>query len=182
MLDGSWQGTMCLTEPNFGSDTGDIITRSYPNDDPRIWKIKGTKMFITAGDRARAENTIHLLLARPKAERRDRPASAVHRSKYWVNEGGSLGESNDVTTVGVEHRGGSTPGHGAFELRRRRQLPRHLLGPLPTPKATRRAGHDVPYDERIRIGTGHNANTQGAAAYCFAPSTPPSASREDRSA
>ena len=49
MLSGEWQGTMCLTEPNFGSDTGDIITRSYPTDDPRIWKIKGTKMFITAG-------------------------------------------------------------------------------------------------------------------------------------
>ena len=66
MLNGDWQGTMCLTEPNFGSDTGDIITRAYPTDDPRIWKIKGTKMFITAGDQGTGENTIHLVLARPE--------------------------------------------------------------------------------------------------------------------
>jgi len=43
MLSGDWQGTMCLTEPNAGSDVGDITTRTCPTDDPRIVMIKGTE-------------------------------------------------------------------------------------------------------------------------------------------
>ncbi|TFH64646.1 MAG: acyl-CoA dehydrogenase, partial [Gemmatimonadales bacterium] len=45
LLSGDWQGTMCITEPNAGSDVGDSTTKAFPTDDPAIWKIKGTKMF-----------------------------------------------------------------------------------------------------------------------------------------
>ncbi len=79
MLNGEWQGTMCLTEPNFGSDVGDITTRAYLTDDPRIYKIKGTKMFITGGDGGHCTNTIHMVLARPEG---GAPGSAGHRTLY----------------------------------------------------------------------------------------------------
>jgi len=96
MLDGSWQGTMCLTEPNYGSDTGDIITRSYPTEDPRIWKIKGTKMFITAGDQGTGENTIHLVLARPEGGAPGSPGIGLYIvPKFWVNDDGSMGSENE---------------------------------------------------------------------------------------
>jgi alkylation response protein AidB-like acyl-CoA dehydrogenase len=171
MLDGSWQGTMCLTEPNFGSDTGDIITRAYPTQDPRIWKIKGTKMFITAGDQGTCENTIHLLLARPEG---GAPGSAgiglYIVPKYWVNEDGSLAGPNDVTTVGVEHKMGLHAQATALLNFGDEDCCRGImLGPPPDAK-----GHSQGLAmmfhmmNESRIGTGHNANTQAAAAYYFA--------------
>ena len=66
MLGSQWQGTMCLTEPDFGSDVGDITTKAFPTDDLRICKIKGTKLFITGGDGGHCENTIHMVLARSR--------------------------------------------------------------------------------------------------------------------
>ncbi|NLO20932.1 MAG: acyl-CoA dehydrogenase, partial [Syntrophomonadaceae bacterium] len=60
MMDGTWAGTMCLTEPTAGSDVGDIMSRAYPTDDPRIFKIKGNKIFITGGDNDFTENNIPL--------------------------------------------------------------------------------------------------------------------------
>ena len=77
LFSGEWQGTMCITEPNYGSDAGDMISRSFPTDDPRLFKIKGTKMFITCGDQGHCENTIHMVLARTQGGAagfgRDRP-------------------------------------------------------------------------------------------------------------
>ena len=64
MMDGTWSGTMCLTEPSAGSDVGDILSKAYPTDDPRIFKIKGQKIFITGGDNDFTDNIIHLYLAR----------------------------------------------------------------------------------------------------------------------
>jgi Acyl-CoA dehydrogenases len=66
MLNGAWSGTMCLTEPNAGSDVGDAAARAYPTGDPRIYKIKGAKMFITGGEADLADNIIHMVLARPE--------------------------------------------------------------------------------------------------------------------
>ena len=49
MFSGQWTGTMDLTEPGGGSDVGDILSKRYPTDQPGIYKIKGTKCFITGG-------------------------------------------------------------------------------------------------------------------------------------
>ena len=96
-----------LTESSYGSDTGDITTRSYPTDDPRIWKIKGTKIFITAGDQGTYEHTIHLVLARPDGAAAGAAGIGLYVvPKIWVNEDGSMGSQNDVTTIGVEHKMG----------------------------------------------------------------------------
>lgn len=105
MFSGEWTGTMCLTEPGGGSDVGDLLSRAYPTDDPRIYKIKGTKCFISMGDHDLTENIVHLVLARIEgAAPGTRGISLFVVPKYWVNDDGSLGEWNDVTTVAIEHK------------------------------------------------------------------------------
>ena len=106
MFNGTWSGTMCLTEPSAGSDVGDILSKAYPTDNPRIFKIKGSKIFISGGDGDHVENVIHLYLARIEgAAEGTKGISLFIVPKYWVNEDGSL-EPNDVETTGVEHKMG----------------------------------------------------------------------------
>lgn len=106
MYAGKWGGTMCLTEPGAGTDSGSITTKALATDDPRIYKIKGTKCFITAGDHDLTENIVHLLLARCEgAVPGTAGLSLFIVPKMWANEDGSL-EPNDVTTVAIEHKMG----------------------------------------------------------------------------
>lgn len=63
MLDGSWAGTMCLTEPQAGSSLSDVVTEAIPQDDGS-YKIKGQKIWISGGEHKYSENFIHLVLAR----------------------------------------------------------------------------------------------------------------------
>ncbi|NLP24880.1 MAG: acyl-CoA dehydrogenase [Syntrophomonadaceae bacterium] len=106
MMDGTWAGTMCLTEATAGSDVGDILSKAYPTDDPRIYKIKGNKIFITGGDNDFTENIIHLYLARVEGAREGTAGISLFIvPKYWVNEDGSLSD-NDVQTTGIEHKMG----------------------------------------------------------------------------
>ncbi|HBV95520.1 MAG: acyl-CoA dehydrogenase [Peptococcaceae bacterium BICA1-7] len=107
MFSGQWAGTMCLTEPCCGSDVGDITTRAFATEDPRVYKIKGAKCFITAGDHDLTENIVHLLLAKCEGSAPGtKGISLFIVPKVWVNEDGSLGEPNDVTTVALEHKMG----------------------------------------------------------------------------
>ncbi|MFZ5643856.1 MAG: acyl-CoA dehydrogenase [Bacillota bacterium] len=107
MYSGEWAGTMCLTEPCCGSDVGDISTRAYATGEPRVYKIKGTKCFITAGDHDLTENIIHLLLAKCEgAAPGTKGISLFIVPKVWVNEDGSPGGPNDVSTVAIEHKMG----------------------------------------------------------------------------
>lgn len=105
LCSGEWSGTMCLTEAGGGSDVGDILTRAYPTDEPGIYKIKGSKIFITAGDHDICSNIIHMVLARIEgAQPGTKGLSLFIVPKIWVNPDGSLGESNDVITVGIENK------------------------------------------------------------------------------
>ncbi|WP_088228018.1 acyl-CoA dehydrogenase [Desulfosporosinus sp. FKB] len=107
MFAGVWEGTMCLTEPGGGSDVGDMTSKAYPTDEPLVYKIKGTKCFITGGDHDLTENIIHLVLARVDgAAPGTKGLSLFIVPKIWVNEDGSLGDPNDVATVGIEHKMG----------------------------------------------------------------------------
>ena len=63
MIDGSWTGTMNLTEPQAGSDLALVRTRAEPQADGSF-KLYGTKIFITYGEHDMAENIVHLVLAR----------------------------------------------------------------------------------------------------------------------
>lgn len=94
MYTGVWGGTMCLTEPDAGSDVGSVRTKAIPDsDDPRVYKIEGTKRFITCGDQNITENIIHLVLARiegaPEGTRGSAcssyPRSGSIRMGLWAN-------------------------------------------------------------------------------------------------
>ncbi|GAA1858152.1 acyl-CoA dehydrogenase [Microbacterium koreense] len=104
LVSGEWTGTMNLTEPDAGSDLGAIRTMATPRDDGS-WGIRGQKIFITWGDHDIAENIVHLVLARTP----DAPAGAKGLSlfvvpKYLVDDAGTPGERNAVTTVAIEHK------------------------------------------------------------------------------
>ncbi|HPT68934.1 MAG TPA: acyl-CoA dehydrogenase family protein, partial [Syntrophomonas sp.] len=105
MFSGEWGGTMCITEAGAGSDVGNAATKAYPTDTPGLYKIKGGKMFITAGDNDIAKNFIHLCLARLEGARPGTAGLSLFIvPKIWVNEDGSLGDHNDVNTVAIEHK------------------------------------------------------------------------------
>jgi len=110
MYTGVWGGTMCLTEPDAGSDVGWLRTKAVLDpdaDDPRIYKIEGAKRFISCGDQDITENIIHLVLARIEgAPEGTKGISLFIVPKIWVNPDGSLGESNDVQCGGIEHKMG----------------------------------------------------------------------------
>ena len=63
MMEGRWQGTMALTEPQAGSSLSDIRTTARPAADG-TYHISGQKIFISAGEHEACDNFIHLTLAR----------------------------------------------------------------------------------------------------------------------
>ncbi|MEW5723434.1 MAG: acyl-CoA dehydrogenase [Thermodesulfobacteriota bacterium] len=110
MYTGVWGGTMCLTEPDAGSDVGWLRTRAVPNPeagDPRIFRLEGQKRFISGGEQDLTENIIHLVLARIEGARPGtKGLSLFIVPKIWVNPDGSLGEPNDVFCTNIEHKMG----------------------------------------------------------------------------
>ncbi len=104
LLSGRFAGTMCLSEPQAGSDVGEARTSARPIAG-NLYSITGTKCWISAGDHDLAENIIHLVLARIEgAPKGTKGLSLFIVPKRWVNEDGSLGEWNDVTTASIEHK------------------------------------------------------------------------------
>jgi alkylation response protein AidB-like acyl-CoA dehydrogenase len=106
ILKGQWTGTMVLTEAEAGSDVGATKTTAELNADG-TYTIIGTKTFITGGDTGLTENIIHLALARIKgAPAGTKGLSLFLVPKIKINPDGSLGEPNDVKTVGIEKKMG----------------------------------------------------------------------------
>ncbi len=104
MLAGRFAGTMCLSEPHAGSDVGATKTRAKQLEG-NLYAISGTKCWISAGDHDLAENIVHLVLARIEgAPAGTKGLSLFIVPKVWVNDDGSLGQSNDVTTGSIEHK------------------------------------------------------------------------------
>jgi len=103
MFGGDCAGTMCLTEPEEGSNLAYIRTTAYPEGDH--YRIKGSKIFISWGDHDLTENIIHLLLARMAgAPEGVKGISLFIVPKIKVNPGGSLGKPNDVLCERVEEK------------------------------------------------------------------------------
>jgi butyryl-CoA dehydrogenase len=104
LVDGSWAGTMCLTEPQAGTDLGLVRTRAIDAGDG-AYEITGSKIFISAGDHDLAENIVHLILARMP----DAPPGIKGISMFLVPklrpEGGRL-VPNGVTCTSLEHKMG----------------------------------------------------------------------------
>ena len=104
LVAGEWTGTMCLTEPQAGSDLAALTTRAEPQRDGSF-AVTGRKIFITWGDHAMTDNVLHLVLARmPGAPQGTKGISLFLVPKFKVNADGSIGDRNDVYAVSVEHK------------------------------------------------------------------------------
>ena len=104
MIAGEWTGSMCLTEPQAGSDLSMVRARAVPEGNG-TYRIFGTKIYITYGEHDMAKNIVHLVLARtPDAPEGVKGISLFVVPKLLVNTDGSLGERNDVHCVSIEHK------------------------------------------------------------------------------
>lgn len=108
LISGEWSGTMNLTEPDAGSDLGNI--RSEADRVGADWHVSGTKIFITWGEHDLTDNIVHLVLARtPNAPAGTKGLSLFAVPKYRVRPDGSLGVRNTLRCVRVEEKLGIMP-------------------------------------------------------------------------
>jgi alkylation response protein AidB-like acyl-CoA dehydrogenase len=106
LVEGSWTGTMCLTESQCGSDLGMLKCKAEPNDDGS-YKLTGTKIFISAGEHDMSDNIIHLVLARlPDAPAGTKGISLFLVPKFNVDEEGNIQDRNTVKCGSIEHKMG----------------------------------------------------------------------------
>lgn len=104
LLDGTWCGTMNLTEAGAGSDVGALRTKATRNADG-TYNITGQKIFITWGDSDFAENICHLVLARlPDGVEGTKGISLFMVPKIIPKADGSLGDANTLSVVSLEHK------------------------------------------------------------------------------
>jgi alkylation response protein AidB-like acyl-CoA dehydrogenase len=110
---GRWFGTMCLSEPQAGSSLSDVATRALPDGDDKLgprYRLKGSKMWISAGEHELTENIVHLVLAKipgpdGKLVPGTRGISLFIVPKRLVDDRGELtGERNDVALAGLNHK------------------------------------------------------------------------------
>jgi alkylation response protein AidB-like acyl-CoA dehydrogenase len=106
MTNGTWSGTMNLTEPQCGTDLGLIRTKAVPQPDGS-YKISGQKIWISGGEQDLTENIIHLVLARIEgAPEGIKGISLFIVPKFLVNTDGSLGARNSLQCGGLEEKMG----------------------------------------------------------------------------
>ena len=106
IVEGKWSGTMCLTESQCGTDLGLIKTKAIKNSDGSF-SLTGQKIFITSGDHDLTENIIHLVLAKiPGGPEGTKGISLFLVPKFNVNENGSVGSRNGVSTLSIETKMG----------------------------------------------------------------------------
>lgn len=106
LVDGSWTGTMCLTESHCGTDLGLLRTKADLNEDGS-YSLNGSKIFISAGEHDMSENIVHLVIARCS----DSPAGTKGISlfivpKFNVNDDGTISDENGVSCGSIEHKMG----------------------------------------------------------------------------
>ncbi|WER44461.1 acyl-CoA dehydrogenase [Cupriavidus sp. WKF15] len=113
-MEGRFFGTMCLSEPQAGSSLSDVTTRAEYEGESTLgaqYRLRGNKMWISAGEHELSENIVHLVLAKiPGPDGKLVPGvkgiSLFIVPKYLVNADGSLGEHNDVVLAGLNHKMG----------------------------------------------------------------------------
>ncbi|MCR6500883.1 acyl-CoA dehydrogenase C-terminal domain-containing protein [Shinella sp. CPCC 101442] len=106
MVEGTWTGTMNLTEPHCGTDLGLLRTKAVPQGDGS-YKISGQKIFISAGDHDMSENIVHLVLARIEgAPEGTKGISLFIVPKFMLKDDGTPGDKNGVSCGAIEHKMG----------------------------------------------------------------------------
>ena len=119
---GRWSGTMCLSEPQAGSSLSDIVTRAVPDEGGAVpwdadplgprYRLRGSKMWISAGEHELTENIVHLVLAKiPGPDGQLIPGTKgislfVVPKRMVDAEGRLTGERNDVVLAGLNHKCG----------------------------------------------------------------------------
>ncbi|MGH8481764.1 MAG: acyl-CoA dehydrogenase C-terminal domain-containing protein [Nevskiaceae bacterium] len=103
---GEWAGTMCMTEPQAGSDVGAVKTRATPQPDGS-YALDGSKIFISSGEHGMAGNIVHFTLARlPDAPAGVKGLSTFVVPKFLPKADGTPGERNGIRCVSIEHKMG----------------------------------------------------------------------------
>jgi alkylation response protein AidB-like acyl-CoA dehydrogenase len=178
---GRWAGTMCLSEPQAGSSLSDVATRAVPDGEgfendplgPR-YRLKGNKMWISAGDHELTENIVHIVLAKiPDAEGKLIPGVKgislfIVPKKMVDTEGRLTGERNDVALAGLNHKLGyrGIPntllnfGEGKYPVRGASGAIGYLVG---KPHEGLRCMFHMMNEARIAVGLG--ATMLGYAGY-----------------
>jgi alkylation response protein AidB-like acyl-CoA dehydrogenase len=106
MVEGTWTGTMNLTEPHCGTDLGLLRTKAVPQADGS-YRISGQKIFISAGEHDMSENIVHLVLARIEgAPEGTKGISLFIVPKFILKDDGTPGDRNGVTCGAIEHKMG----------------------------------------------------------------------------
>lgn len=172
LLAGRFFGTMCLSEPQAGSSLGDIRTKAIPQPDGS-YRLVGNKMWISGGEHQLRENIVHLVLAKVAGADEAVPPGVKSISlfivpKVLVNHDGSLGERNDVSLAGLNHKMGYRGttncllnfGEGQFKPKGQAGAIGQLIGPL-------NQGLSCMFHmmNEARIGVGMGAVTLGYAGY-----------------
>ncbi|SNZ21541.1 3-methylmercaptopropionyl-CoA dehydrogenase [Cohaesibacter gelatinilyticus] len=104
LISGEWSATMNLTEPQAGSDLGRICCKAKPVEG-EVYRIFGTKIFITYGDHELSDNIIHLVLARtPGAAPGSKGLSLFIVPKYLESADGTYTKCNDIQCSSLEHK------------------------------------------------------------------------------
>ncbi|MBB5019308.1 acyl-CoA dehydrogenase [Chitinivorax tropicus] len=106
IVDGTWSGTMCLTEPHCGTDLGLLKSKAEANGDG-TFNITGTKIFISAGEHDLTDNIVHLVLARlPDSPKDIKGISLFLVPKFIPDASGKPGVRNGVSCGSIEHKMG----------------------------------------------------------------------------
>jgi len=106
LVEGSWTGTMCLTEPHCGTDLGMLRTKAELNDDGS-YSLTGTKIFISAGEHDLSDNIVHIVIARiPGSPEGSKGISLFIVPKFNVTDEGEISDRNAVSCGSIEHKMG----------------------------------------------------------------------------
>lgn len=111
LSDGDWTATMCMTEPQAGTDLRQLSTRAVPQADG-TWRITGNKIFISGGEHDLTDNIVHIVLAKVQDDSGHIPAGLSSVSVFMVPKRivnpstGEVGAANGVKALSIEHKMG----------------------------------------------------------------------------
>ena len=160
MYSGEWTGTMALTEPHAGSSLADVTTRATPTEEDGVYRLRGSKIFISGGDHDLTENVVHMVLGRIEGAPPGTRGISLFAVPARRLESGAFAD-NDVAVAGLIHKIGwrGLPSL-AIELGERGDCRGHLVG-----EPHRGLAHMFQMMNEARIMIGVNGAATASVAY-----------------